>query len=179
MQSMKGTTIITVRRGTQVAIAGDGQVTLGNTVVKGSARKVRRMYNNTVIGGFAGSTADALTLFDKFEAKLVEHRGNLVRAAVELTKEWRTDRYLRKLEAMLLVADKEHTFILSGNGDVLEPDDGVATVGSGGAFALAAARALIGHTELSAEAIAREALLIAAEVCIYTNDHLTVEVLGE
>lgn len=175
--AMEGTTILAVRRLGAVAIGGDGQVTLGNTVVKGTARKVRRMYQDRVIAGFAGSTADALTLFEKFEGRLEEHRGNLVRAAVELTKEWRTDRYLRRLEAMLIVADVDHILILSGNGDVLEPDDGIASVGSGGSFALAAARALVAHTELSAAEVVKEAMGIAAGVCIYTNAHLTLEVL--
>lgn len=174
---MEGTTIIAVRRGAGVAVAGDGQVTLGNTVVKSTARKVRRMYGGRVLGGFAGSTSDAMTLFEKFEIRLDEHRGNLVRAAVELAKEWRTDRYLRRLEAMLIVADKETTLVISGNGDVLEPDDGLATVGSGGPFALAAARALLTHTPMSAAEIAREAMKVAASVCIYTNEHLTLEEL--
>ena len=175
MPTMDGTTILAVRKGGQVAVAGDGQVTLGNTVVKGTARKVRRMYHGKVIGGFAGSTADAITLFEKFETRLEEHRGNLIRAAVELAKAWRTDRYLRKLEAMLIVADGGNTLMISGNGDVLEPDDGVAAVGSGGAFALAAARALSRHTDLSAAEIAREAMGVAASICIYTNENLTVE----
>ncbi len=173
----KGTTILCVRRGTEVAMAGDGQVTLGNTVMKHTARKLRRMYDDQVIAGFAGSTADAFTLFEKFEAKLQEYRGNLQRAAVELAKEWRTDRILRHLEALLIVADRETTLVLSGVGDVIEPEHGIAAIGSGGAFAQAAARALIGHTGLSMAQIAEESLKIAADICVYTNDKIIVETL--
>jgi ATP-dependent HslUV protease subunit HslV len=169
------TTILTVRRGSSVVVAGDGQVTLGNTVVKGGARKVRRLGDGRAIGGFAGSAADGMALFERLEEKLNSQRSPLRRAAVELAKEWRTDRALRKLEAMLVVADAEATFILSGAGDVIEPDDGVAAIGSGGSYALAAARALLGHTELGARAIAEAAMKIAADICIYTNTSLTIE----
>src|SRR5918912_1294815 len=168
------TTIIAVRRGDTVAVAGDGQVTVGDVVMKHSARKIRKLHGGQVLAGFAGAVADALTLFDKFEAQLQRHRGNLRKAAVELTKEWRTDRYLRRLEAQLIVADPQQLLVLSGNGDVIEPDDGAVAIGSGGAYALAAARALLQHTELSAEEIARSALQIAAELCIYTNDNITI-----
>jgi ATP-dependent HslUV protease subunit HslV len=171
------TTILAVKRGAHTAIAGDGQVSFGNTVMKGSAKKVRRMSEGKVIAGFAGSTADAFTLFEKFEGKLKEYANNLTRAAVELAKEWRTDRMLRRLEALLIVADKEKLFTISGNGDVIEPDDGVCAIGSGGPFALAAARALLRKTELTAVEIAREAIAIAAGICIYTNDQITVETL--
>ncbi|HEY5673650.1 MAG TPA: ATP-dependent protease subunit HslV [Malonomonas sp.] len=174
----KGTTICCVRRGSQVALAGDGQVSLGNTVMKHGARKVRRLYQGKVLAGFAGSTADAFTLFEKFEAKLEEFRGNLPRAAVALAKDWRTDRSMRRLEALLIVADKDVSLVISGSGDVIEPDDGVAAIGSGGSFALAAARGILNHSELEPEAIVREALLIAADICIYTNDKITVEVLA-
>lgn len=173
------TTIIAVKRGSTVAIAGDGQVSLGNTVMKSTARKVRRMNDDKVLAGFAGSTADAFTLFEKFEGKLKEFSGNLTRAAVELAKEWRTDRMLRRLEALLIVADKEKIFTLSGTGDVIEPDDGICAIGSGGMYALSAARALARNTELSAEEIARKAMEIAAEVCIYTNENFTIEVLKD
>lgn len=169
------TTILAVRRGTQVAVAGDGQVSFNNTVLKASAKKVRRMKEGKVVAGFAGSTADAFTLFEKFEAKLEQFNGNITRAAVELAKDWRTDRVLRRLEAMLIVANHEKTFTLSGNGDVIEPDDGIAAIGSGGAYALAAARALLKNTSLSAKEIAMEAMKIAADICIYTNDSLTLE----
>jgi ATP-dependent HslUV protease subunit HslV len=172
-----GTTILAVKRAGRVAVAGDGQVTLESTIVKSGARKVRRLYDGAVLVGFAGATADAFSLFEKFEAKLKEHSGNLARAAVELAKDWRTDRVLRRLEAMLLAADKESVLLISGNGDVLEPDDDVAAIGSGGPIALAAARALLAHTELDAEAIARESLRIAAGICIYTNDKIVVEAL--
>lgn len=173
---LKGTTILAVRDAQGVTIAGDGQVTLGQSLVmKHTARKVRRLYKGRIIAGFAGATADAFTLFEHFEAKLEEHHGNLVRAAVEMAKAWRKDKYLRKLEAMLLVADHEHILLLSGNGDVIEPDDGIAAIGSGGPYALAAARALSRHTGLDAEAIAREAMLIASELCVFTNANLTVE----
>jgi ATP-dependent HslUV protease subunit HslV len=170
------TTIIAVKKGERVAIAGDGQVTIsGNIAIKHQARKVRKLYNNTVIGGFAGSVADALTLFEKFEKQLENYHGNLRRAAVELAKEWRTDRYLRKLEALLIVAAKDGLLLISGTGEVIEPDDGVAAIGSGGAFALAAARALLRNTELPVGEIVRRSLLIAAEICVYTNDHISIE----
>jgi ATP-dependent HslUV protease subunit HslV len=174
------TTVLAVRRGAHVVLAADGQVTLGNTVLKGTARKVRDLADGQVLAGFAGSTADAMTLFGKFEAKLKAHPGHLARAAVELAKEWRTDKYLRNLEALLLVADKERTLVVTGNGDVLEPDGDAAAVGSGGPFALAAARALVTHTELGAAEVAREALSIAAEICIYTNQEIALlELVGE
>lgn len=172
------TTILAVKRDGKTAIAGDGQVSLGNTVVKGTAKKVRRMSEGNVIAGFAGSTADAFTLFEKFEGKLQEYSNNLTRAAVELAKEWRTDRMLRRLEALLIVADKDKIFTISGTGDVIEPDDGVCAIGSGGPFALSAARALLRKTELSAVEIVQEAMNIAAEICIYTNGQITVETIG-
>ena len=171
------TTILSVRRGPQVVVAGDGQVTLGNTVVKGGAKKVRRLGEGRAIGGFAGSAADGMALFERLEDKLQGSRSPLRRAAVDLAKEWRTDRALRRLEAMLIVADAESTFILSGSGDVIEPDDGLCAIGSGGGYALAAARALLRHTELSPRQIAETAMRIAGEICIYTNDHLTIEEL--
>jgi ATP-dependent HslUV protease, peptidase subunit HslV len=171
------TTVVSVRHRGQVAIAADGQVTIGNTVVKAGARKVRKLYGDRVLAGFAGAAADAFTLFARFEGKLEEYRGNLPRAAVELAKDWRTDRVLRRLEALLGVADNEHSFIVSGTGDVIEPDDGLIGIGSGGPFGLAAARALVVHSELDAKAIVTEAMRIAAAICIYTNDHITVEVL--
>ncbi len=174
----KGTTILCVRRGNEVAMAGDGQVSLGNTVMKHTAKKLRRMYDEQVIAGFAGSTADAFTLFEKFEAKLQEYRGNLQRAAVELAKEWRTDRVLRHLEALLIVADRETTLVLSGVGDVIEPEHGIAAIGSGGAFAQAAARAMTEHTDLPMSEVAAKALKIAAEICVYTNDQIIVETLN-
>jgi len=174
----KGTTIICVRKGNQVALAGDGQVTLGSAVMKHSARKIRRLYNDKVLAGFAGSTADAFTLFEKFDAKLQEFRGNLSRAAVELAKEWRTDRVLRKLEALLIVADADITLIISGVGDVIEPDDGIAAIGSGGSYALAAARAMLENSALEVKQIAEKALLIAASICIYTNDRIALETLN-
>ena len=181
MEHYHGTTIISVRRktadGYQVAIGGDGQVTLGNIVVKGSARKVRRLYHGRVLAGFAGATADAFTLFERFEAKLEKHQGQLVRAAIELTKDWRTDRVLRRLEAMLAVADKDASLIITGNGDVLEPEDGIVTIGSGGAYAQAAAMALLKHTELDATTIVKRSLEIAGEICIYTNMQHTIETL--
>ncbi|MBI3185791.1 MAG: ATP-dependent protease subunit HslV [Myxococcales bacterium] len=170
-----GTTIVCIRRDGKAVIAGDGQVTLEKTVMKASARKVRRLADGAVIAGFAGSTADAFTLFERFEAKLKEHQKNLARACVELGKDWRTDRFLRRLEALLVVADQERTFVLSGAGDVVEPDHGIAAVGSGGAYALAAARALIEHTPMSAKEIALTSLGIAAEICIYTNSNITLE----
>jgi len=172
-----GTTILAVRKDGKVAIAGDGQVTLGNTVMKKGAVKVRRMGDGNVLAGFAGSTADAFTLFEKFESKLEQYRGNLARAAVELAKDWRTDKVLRRLEALLIVVDKDHSFILSGSGDVIEPEGGAAAIGSGGPFAVSAARALLQHSNLDAKTIAMEAMKIAAEICIYTNENITVEEL--
>ncbi len=181
MEQFHGTTIVCVRRatpeGVQVAIGGDGQVTLGNIVVKGTARKVRKLYKDRVLAGFAGATADAFTLFERFEAKLDKHQGHLVRAAIELTKDWRTDRVLRRLEAMLAVADASASLIITGNGDVLEPEHGIVAIGSGGAYAQSAAKALIDHTDLSAEQVVRESLAIAGQLCIYTNMNHTVEVL--
>jgi ATP-dependent HslUV protease subunit HslV len=177
MEPYHGTTIVSVRRGSQVAIGGDGQVTLGNVVVKSTARKVRKLYHDRVLAGFAGATADAFTLFERFEGKLEKHQGHLVRAAIELTKDWRTDRVLRKLEAMLAVADATTSLIITGNGDVLEPEDGVIAIGSGGAYAQSAAKALIDNTELTAEQIVRKSLAIAGEICIYTNMNHTVEAL--
>jgi len=171
------TTILCVRKNGKVAIGGDGQVTLGNTVLKQNAKKIRRMYNDNVVAGFAGATADAFTLFEKFEGKLESYRGNITRAAVELAKDWRTDRMLRRLEALLVIADREHTFIISGTGDVIEPEDGIAAIGSGGAFAQAAARALYDNTELNAEEIIEKAMKIASGICIYTNDNITIEEL--
>jgi ATP-dependent HslUV protease subunit HslV len=174
---MHGTTVLCVRRENKVVLAGDGQVTMGDTVVKHSAKKIRRLFNDKVLAGFAGSTADALSLFSRFEAKLQEHHGNLARSAVELAKDWRTDRSLRHLEALLVVADVKQTLLLSGNGDVIEPDDGLCAIGSGGPYALAAARALARHTKLNAKDIAQEAMRMASELCIYTNEHFTVEEL--
>lgn len=178
-KQIRGTTIIAVQRGARVAMAGDGQVTLGNTVMKGSASKLRRMYKGAIVAGFAGSTADAFSLFTRFETKLEEYRGNLERAAVELARDWRLDKNLRRLDAMLLVCDREQIILISGNGDVIEPDDGVMAIGSGGPFALAAARALLRNTELGADEIARRALEIAAEICIYTNTSITLEALPD
>jgi ATP-dependent HslUV protease subunit HslV len=172
-----GTTILCLRKKGQVVVAGDGQVTLGQTVVKSNARKLRRLAGGTVIAGFAGATADAITLFERLEGKLEQYAAQLPRACVELAKDWRTDRYLRRLEAMMAVADKNVSLILSGNGDVLEPEDGIIGLGSGGPFALAAARALIERDDLDAEAVARRAMAIAAEICIYTNDKITIEKL--
>lgn len=172
---MRGTTILCVRRGNEVAIGGDGQVTFEHTVMKHNAKKIRRMYNDKVIAGFAGATADAFTLFEKFDAKLETYRGNLTRSAVELAKDWRTDRMLRRLEALLIVADKEHSFVLSGMGDVIEPDDGIASIGSGGPYAKAAAKALLTHTKLTPLEIVKEAMKIAAEICIYTNESILIE----
>jgi ATP-dependent HslUV protease subunit HslV len=181
MEPFHGTTIVSVRRqtprGWQVALGGDGQVTLGQIVIKASARKVRRLFRDQVLAGFAGATADAFTLFERFEAKLEKHQGHLVRSAIELTKDWRTDRVLRRLEAMLAVADREASLIITGNGDVLEPEQGVIAIGSGGAYAQAAARALLAHTELSATDIVKQSLTIAGELCIYTNQNHTIEVL--
>ncbi len=174
---MRSTTILSVRRGDQVVIAGDGQVSLGQTVMKAGARKVRRMKDGTIIGGFAGSAADGIALFERLEAKLGEHAGNLRRASVEMAKDWRTDRIMRRLEAMLIVADAKQTYLLSGTGDVIEPDDGIAAIGSGGGFALAAARALLTNTELGARAIAEQAMGIAGDICVYTNHNLTIEEL--
>jgi len=173
----QATTILCVRKDGNVAIAGDGQVTFGQTVLKHNAKKIRRMYNDKVIAGFAGATADAFTLFEKFEAKLEAYRGNITRAAVELAKDWRTDKILRRLEALLIVADMEHTFIISGTGDVLEPEDGIAAIGSGGPYAQAAAKALIKHSSLEARAIVEEAMKIASGICIYTNEEISIEEL--
>ena len=181
MEQFHGTTIISVRRqtpnGVQVAIGGDGQVTLGNIIIKGTARKVRKLHHDRVLAGFAGATADAFTLFERFEGKLEKHQGHLVRAAIELTKDWRTDRVLRRLEAMLAVADKEASLIITGNGDVLEPENGIVAIGSGGAYAQAAAIALLNHTDLSATEMVKKSLEIAGEICIYTNMNHTVETL--
>ena len=181
MESFHGTTIVCVRRksaqGDEVAIGGDGQVTLGHIVVKGTARKVRKLYHGKVLAGFAGATADAFTLFERFEAKLEKHQGHLARAAIELTKDWRTDRVLRRLEAMLAVADREASLIITGNGDVLEPENGIVAIGSGGAYAQAAAAALLAHSELGATDIVRRSLEIAGNLCIYTNMHHTIETL--
>lgn len=172
------TTILCVRRNGKVAIGGDGQVTLGNTILKHNAKKIRTMYGDRVIAGFAGATADAFTLFEKFEGKLEAYRGNLTRAAVELAKDWRTDKMLRRLEALLIIADKEHVFIISGTGDVIEPDEGYAAIGSGGAFAQAAARALYENTELGAREIIEKAMKIASGICIYTNENISIEELS-
>jgi ATP-dependent HslUV protease subunit HslV len=177
LEQFRGTTILSVRRGNQVVIGGDGQVTLGNTVMKGNARKVRRLYKDKVIAGFAGGTADAFTLFERFESKLEIHQGHLVRAAVELAKDWRTDRMLRRLEALLAVADSKSSLIITGNGDVIEPENGLMAIGSGGPFAQAAALALLENTKLSAADIVRKGLTIAGEICIYTNHNLTIEEL--
>ncbi|MGA9853023.1 MAG: ATP-dependent protease subunit HslV [Gammaproteobacteria bacterium] len=177
MEQFHGTTILSVRRNNSVAMGGDGQVTIGNTVMKPNARKVRRLYENQVLAGFAGGTADAFTLFERFEDKLSKHSGNLTRAAVELAKDWRTDRMLRRLEALMCVADKTASFVVSGNGDVIEPEHGLMAIGSGGMFAQAAARALLDNTELDARSITERALNIAADICIYTNRNLTIEEL--
>jgi ATP-dependent HslUV protease subunit HslV len=174
---MHATTILAVRHRDRTVLAGDGQVTLGNTVVKHGARKIRRLYNDSILAGFAGSAADSFALFSRFEAKLEQYRGNLERAAVELARDWRTDRLLRRLEAMLVVADRKTTFLISGTGDLIEPDDGIVAVGSGGPFAVAAARALVRHSGLDARQIADEAMRIAADICIYTNPNLTIEEL--
>ena len=173
----RSTTILSVRRDGHLAIGGDGQVTMGDSVVKQKARKVRRLYNDKIVAGFAGSTADALSLFSRFEQKLEEYHGNLSRAVVELAKEWRTDRALRHLEALLLVADNKNTYLVSGTGDVIEPDDGIVAIGSGGSFALAAARALARHTSMSAREIVAEAMRLAGEICIFTNDQIAIEEL--
>jgi ATP-dependent HslUV protease subunit HslV len=177
MEQFHGTTILSVRRGESVAMGGDGQVTLGNIVIKASARKIRRLYQERILAGFAGGTADAFTLFERFEAKLEKHQGHLVRSAVELAKDWRTDRILRRLEAMLAVADRTSTLIITGAGDVLEPEQGIAAIGSGGAYAQSAARALLEHTELDPESIVRESIGIAADICIYTNRNILIETL--
>jgi len=177
MEAFHGTTILSVRRGASVALGGDGQVTLGNVVIKGGAKKIRRLYQDRILAGFAGGTADAFTLFERFEAKLDKHQGNLVRSAIELTKDWRTDRVLRRLEAMLAVADAESSLIITGNGDVLEPEHGIIAIGSGGAYAQAAAKAMLDNTELSARDIVKKSLEIAGELCIYTNMHHTIETL--
>jgi ATP-dependent HslUV protease, peptidase subunit HslV len=176
-QPTHGTTVLCVRRDSKVVMAGDGQVTLGESVVKHSAKKIRRLYGDKILAGFAGSTADALSLFGRFEAKLEEHHGNLARAVVELAKDWRTDRALRHLDALLVVADAKSMFLLSGHGDIIEPDDGICAIGSGGQFALAAARALAKHSKLSAKDVAQEAMRIASEICIFTNGNFTVEEL--
>jgi len=178
LEQYRGTTILSVRRGDTVVIGGDGQVSLGNTVMKGNARKVRRLYSDKVLAGFAGGTADAFTLFERFEGKLEKHSGNLVRSAVELAKDWRTDRALRRLEALLAVADTESSLIITGNGDVIEPENGLIAIGSGGPFAQSAARALMENTELSARDIVEKGLNIAADICIYTNHNLTIEELN-
>ncbi|KAA3654035.1 MAG: ATP-dependent protease subunit HslV [Proteobacteria bacterium] len=178
MEQYHGTTILSVRRGRRVALGGDGQVTLGNIVIKGSARKVRRIHHDRILAGFAGGTADAFTLFERFEAKLEKHQGHLVRSAVELAKDWRTDRMLRRLEAMLAVADEENSLVITGNGDVLEPEQGIVAIGSGGAYAQSAARALLENTDLVPEEIVSKSLAIAGDLCIYTNQHHTIEVLG-
>ena len=177
MEQFHGTTILSVRRGEAVAMGGDGQVTLGNVVIKAGARKVRRLYQDRILAGFAGGTADAFTLFERFEAKLEKHQGHLVRSAVELAKDWRTDRMLRRLEAMLAVADRESTLIITGNGDVLEPEYGIAAIGSGGSFAQAAARALMDNTELDPEVVVKKSLEIAGDICIYTNHNHLIETL--
>ncbi len=175
--TFRATTIVCVRHKGRVALAGDGQVSIGQTIVKAGARKVRKVYHDRVLAGFAGAAADAIALFGKFEAKLEEHRGNLPRAAVELAKEWRTDRILRRLEALLAVADREHSFIISGTGEIIEPDDDIIGIGTGGPFALAAARALVAHSDLDAKQIVEEAMRIAASICVYTNDRIAVEEL--
>lgn len=177
MEQYRGTTILSVRRGNKVVIGGDGQVTLGNTVMKGNARKVRRLHKDKVIAGFAGGTADAFTLFERFESKLEAHQGHLLRAAVELAKDWRTDRILRRLEALIAVADSKTSLIITGNGDVIEPEEGLIAIGSGGPFAQSAARALLRNTKLSAKEIVTQGLTIASEICIYTNHNFTIEEL--
>lgn len=177
MEQYHGTTILSVRRGQYVALGGDGQVTLGHIVVKSTARKVRRLYHDKILAGFAGSTADAFTLFERFEAKLEKHQGHLMRAAVELAKDWRTDRILRRLEAMLAVADKNHSLIITGNGDILEPEYGIVAIGSGGSYAYSSARALLENTELNPEEIVKKSLSIAGDLCIYTNQNHVIETL--
>jgi ATP-dependent HslUV protease subunit HslV len=178
VEQYRGTTILSVRRNNQVVIGGDGQVSLGNTVMKGNARKVRRLYRNQVLAGFAGGTADAFTLFERFEAKLEAHSGNLTRAAVELAKDWRTDRALRRLEALLAVADKDASLVVTGNGDVIQPEDDLIAIGSGGAFAQSAARALLENTDLDARQIVEKGLSIAGDICVYTNHNFTIEELS-
>lgn len=177
MEQYDGTTIVSVRRGNKVVVGGDGQVSQGNTVMKGNARKVRRLYKDQVVAGFAGGTADAFTLFERFEEQLEKHHGKLVRASVELAKLWRTERSLRRLEALLIVADKDASLIITGNGDVIEPEEGIMAIGSGGTFAMAAARALLHNTDLDAEDIVRKSLTIAADICVYTNHNHTIEEL--
>lgn len=177
MEQYRGTTILSVRRGNRVALGGDGQVTLGHIVIKATARKVRRLYNDQILAGFAGGTADAFTLFERFEGKLEKHQGNLLRSAVELAKDWRTDRMLRRLEAMLAVADREHSLVITGNGDVLEPEQGIVAIGSGGAYAQSAARALLENTELAPAEIVKKSLEIAGDLCIYTNQSHLIETL--
>ena len=177
MQSFHGTTIVSVRRGERVVIGGDGQVSVGNTIMKGNARKVRRLYKDKVIAGFAGGTADALTLFERFEGKLEKHQGHLLRSAVELAKDWRTDKLLRRLEAMLAVADKTTSLIISGNGGVIEPEQGLIAIGSGGPYAQAAARALLENTELDARSVVEKSLAVAAQICVFTNSNVTIEEL--
>ncbi|MHB1677620.1 MAG: ATP-dependent protease subunit HslV [Sulfuriferula sp.] len=177
MEQYRGTTILSVRRGNQVALGGDGQVTLGNIVIKSTARKIRRIYQDQILAGFAGGTADAFTLFERFEEKLEKHQGNLLRSAVELAKDWRTDRMLRRLEAMLAVADRDHSLVITGNGDVLEPEFGIVAIGSGGAYAQAAARGLLDNTELTPQEIVAKSLAIAGDICIYTNQNHLIEVL--
>jgi len=177
MESFHATTIVCVRRGENVALGGDGQVTLGNIVIKATARKIRKLYHDKVLAGFAGATADAFTLQERFEAKLEKHQGNLMRAAVELTRDWRTDRILRRLEAMLIVADRSNTLVLTGNGDVLEPEHGLAAIGSGGAYAQAAAQALLQHTDMAPQDVVKRALEIAGDLCIYTNQNHIIETL--
>ena len=179
MEQFRGTTILSVRRNGKVVLGGDGQVSMGNTVMKGNARKVRRLYNDKVIAGFAGGTADAFTLFERFEGKLEMHSGNLMRAAVELAKDWRTDRILRRLEALLAIADEKTSLIISGNGDVIEPENSLMAIGSGGPYAQAAARALLENTEMDARTIVEQSLAIAADICVFTNKNLTIEELGE
>jgi len=179
MQQFEGTTILSVRRGRQVALGGDGQVTLGNIIIKSTARKVRRLYHEKILAGFAGGTADAFTLFERFESKLEKHQGHLLRSAVELAKDWRTDRVLRRLEAMLAVADREHSLVITGAGDVLEPEHGIVAIGSGGAFAQSAARALLQATDLPPVEIIKRSLTIAGEICIYTNQNHVIEELAE
>ena len=179
MDQYHGTTIVSVRRGSEIALGGDGQVTLGHIVMKGGARKIRRIYGGKVLVGFAGGTADAFSLLDLFETKLEKHQGHLLRSAVELAKDWRTDRILRRLEAMLITADKDTTLVITGNGDVLDPEEGIAAIGSGGAYAQAAARALLENTKLSARDIVSKSLMIASQMCIYTNEQHLIETLGE
>lgn len=179
MEQYRGTTILSVRRGRRVALGGDGQVTLGNIIIKASARKVRTLFEGRILAGFAGGTADAFTLFERFEGKLEKHQGNLMRSAVELAKDWRTDRILRRLEAMLAVADREHSLIITGNGDILDPEQGIVAIGSGGAYAQAAARALLDNTEMAPREIVSKSLSIAADLCIYTNQNHVIEELGE